>query len=657
MALTPPPAAPPDADATVLGAAADSLGMPPDADTLNALPTGTRLHEFEILGVIGEGGFGIVYLAQDHVLGRRVALKEYLPASMALRPATSTEVRLRATRHADTFALGLRSFVNEARLLAQFDHPALLKVYRFWEAHGTAYMAMPYYAGRTLRAAYGEGATARPDEAWLRRLLGPLMDALETMHAARCYHRDVAPDNILLQAGDHPVLLDFGAARRVVGDATQDLTVILKSGYAPIEQYAQTPGVEQGPWTDVYALAAVLHFLLLGQPPPPAVARVVQDSARPLAETAAGLASPAFLQGIDRCLALWPADRPASMAAMREVLGLGMNPAARETGRVGMTAVEAAPMDGPAQASRLDATDADTLPADAMRQYPEALHAEAEPTSTRRDEPPRRIAPHQAQGPHAPPPTEALPSQARIALRGLAVAAGVLTAGLAATWAWRGMPAWDTASAKPAAATPSRLASSPLAAEAGATAASSATAGVPELAPSGPSAARRAEADASLLSGGPGVAPGAGPSQPLDAQALDAQAPDVSLSPRETGPAAPAPDISAGRALTPDVRPPASTAVDRAAPTSGPPPGLTAPPVRKRRSADAASPSPAPRRGATTGPDDAGTHDGNRAVASPSGPGATVAPTESQPTPADLEADRRKVRELNDKLDELLKAR
>src|SRR5262245_2170214 len=134
----------------------------------NALPVGTRLNEFEIVGLIGEGGFGIVYLAHDRVLERKVALKEYLPSALASR-GPGMSVAPTSTRNGEVFEIGLRSFVNEARLLAQFDHPALVKVYRFWETHGTAYMVMPYYEGITLKEALRRTG-APPDEARLRKL-------------------------------------------------------------------------------------------------------------------------------------------------------------------------------------------------------------------------------------------------------------------------------------------------------------------------------------------------------------------------------------------------------------------------------------------------------------------------------------------------------
>lgn len=290
-----------------------------------ALPTGTRLSdEFEIVGLVGQGGFGIVYLADDHSLQRRVAVKEYMPASLAMR-GESSRVVLKSERDADTFGVGLRSFVNEARLLARFDHPALLKVFRFWEANGTAYMAMPYYAGRTLKQVI-ESSASPPDEAWMRRVLLPVMDALALLHSENCFHRDVAPDNIMLLEGDKPVLLDFGAARRVIGDMTQALTVILKPGYAPIEQYAEMSGVRQGAWTDVYALAAVVHWMITGHTPPPAVGRMMSDSYEPLVRLAGERYSQRFLQGIDRSLSVRGEDRPQSMAAMRDLLGWNPSP-------------------------------------------------------------------------------------------------------------------------------------------------------------------------------------------------------------------------------------------------------------------------------------------------------------------------------------------
>ena len=292
----------------------------PHKGSTRSLPAGDRLEEFEILGVIGEGGFGIVYLARDHLLHREVALKEYMPASFAERGDSRT-VSVSSPRHEEAFEAGRRSFINEARLLAQFDHPALVRVHRFWEANGTAYMVMPFYRAPTLREVILSGGP-RP-EAWLRAWLDPMLAALQVLHDQGIYHRDIAPDNVLMLDGERPVLLDFGAARQVIGDATQNLTVILKPGYAPIEQYAFGEGARQGPWTDLYALAAVARYCATGKAPPPAVSRILNDEMRPLAEVSAHPLSEMFCLTIDRALSIHAPDRPASVAQFREWLGLG----------------------------------------------------------------------------------------------------------------------------------------------------------------------------------------------------------------------------------------------------------------------------------------------------------------------------------------------
>jgi len=291
------------------------------------LAPGTRLGEFEVTKTIGEGGFGIVYLAWDHSLDRKVALKEYMPTSLAYR-AGAADIKPRSERHRETFDAGMKSFINEAKMLAQFDHPSLLKVYRFWEANGTAYMVMPFLEGATVRDTV-RAMPGPPDEAWILGLLAPLLDALVMLHSSQIYHRDIAPDNVLLMADTgRPLLLDFGAARRVIGDMTQALTAILKPGYAPVEQYADMPGLKQGPWTDVYALAAVVHWMIMGKTPPPSVGRLFDDPYVPLAQSAAGRYSDSFLRAVDHALAVMPDKRTPSIEAMRVELFGGTPPAA-----------------------------------------------------------------------------------------------------------------------------------------------------------------------------------------------------------------------------------------------------------------------------------------------------------------------------------------
>ena len=292
----------------------------PAKDAQNGcLPRGFRLREFVIERVLGDGGFGVVYSALDLRLERRVAIKEYMPSSLARRDTDYSVQMLTSKRHRDAFEVGLRSFINEARLLARFEHPALIKVHQFWQEKGTAYMVMPYYAAPTLRN-WVRSQQQPVGEAWLRAFLLSAMEAVEVMHGESCLHRDIAPDNILVLKDANPLLLDFGAARRVIGDLRKALTVIVKPGFAPLEQYADTVKMKQGPWTDVYALAAVGHFVITGHPPAPAVSRVLADEVVPLRVRAKGRYSDALLGALDTALAVKPERRPQTIAAFRDLL-------------------------------------------------------------------------------------------------------------------------------------------------------------------------------------------------------------------------------------------------------------------------------------------------------------------------------------------------
>jgi hypothetical protein len=262
-----------------------------------------------------------------------VALKEYLPAALAGRRPDG-EIAVRSELFYEPFSAGLRSFINESRLLARFDHPSLVKVHRFWEANGTAYMVMPFYEGVTLKQVR-QSMTAPPEEAWLRRILDALLGALEVMHTASVYHRDVAPDNILLLRSGVPVLLDFGAARHVLAEQTQTITAMLKPAYAPIEQYADALEFRQGPWTDIYATAATLHYCLTGKAPLTAIARTVHETYEPLHERL-DLRDPPeghpyeanWLAALDWALEVKPQARPQSIAQWKDALS-GKVPAPR----------------------------------------------------------------------------------------------------------------------------------------------------------------------------------------------------------------------------------------------------------------------------------------------------------------------------------------
>jgi serine/threonine protein kinase len=358
--------------------------MTADVDAhVQALAPGTRFGELEVLGTLGAGGFGIVYLARDHSLEREVAIKEYMPSQFALRDGQS-HVSVRSLSMRDTFELGRRSFVNEARLLARFDHPSLLKVYRFWEANGTAYMAMPRLVGQNLREAARRQPTP-PPEAWVRRIFDTVLAGLEALHAQQVWHRDVAPDNIFLPAdGSAPILLDFGAARQAIGDRTQSFTAILKPSFAPIEQYAEATSLRQGPWTDFYALAAVMHQLLTGHPPQPATARTMADELAPLALP--GYA-PSFLAALDWALRVPPHQRPQSAAEWRDVVaGRAPVPAAQPI------PPRRAPAPPSAPATEVDIEFADTVQGP-LPELPDLFDSPAERTLVTQPPPARRGPP------------------------------------------------------------------------------------------------------------------------------------------------------------------------------------------------------------------------------------------------------------------------
>lgn len=292
----------------------------------DALPSGTRLGGYQIVELLGRGGFGIVYLALDSSLQRQVAIKEYFPAELAMR-YDDHQISVKPGGDANDFAIGKAAFLNEAKMLARFDHPSLARVHSFWEENRSAYMVMPYYEGRSLRATLA-ALPGPPDEAWLRALLTPLLSALSTLHTAQCLHLDISPENIMVLGNGRPVLIDFGVANRWATDKTLPLATLLNPAYAPIEQYSESESLTQGPWTDLYALAGVLHFAITGQPPARATVRAVDDPQRPLAETVLarnqGLPqlnySATFLAAIDKALAVKPRDRPRDVTDFQQWL-------------------------------------------------------------------------------------------------------------------------------------------------------------------------------------------------------------------------------------------------------------------------------------------------------------------------------------------------
>src|SRR5262245_26903824 len=276
------------------------------SDNVQALTPGTMLGDYRLDAVIGHGGFGITYRAFDTQLAKFVAIKEYLPVEFAGRGGDGNVVP-RGARFADDFAWGRERFLDEARALARFRHPHIVPVLRYFEANGTAYTVMEFEDGRNLAELLRDPAR-RLSADDVRRLAEGLLNGLGAVHAQGFLHRDIKPSNIIIRRDGVAVLIDFGAARQAMGERTRTLTGVLTPQYAPIEQYALDG--RQGPWSDIYSAAAVLHHTIAGRPPPDAAARVGKDPYRPLAETAGDRFEPAFLAAIDRALAFAPADRP-----------------------------------------------------------------------------------------------------------------------------------------------------------------------------------------------------------------------------------------------------------------------------------------------------------------------------------------------------------
>lgn len=285
-----------------------------------ALPVGTQLGDYRLDALIGHGGFGITYRAFDTQLAKFVAIKEYMPVEFAMRRPDGT-VAPRSARYGDDFAWGRERFLDEARALARFRHVHIVPVLRYFEANGTAYTVMEFEDGHSVAQILRQpGRRLQPEE--VRSLTEGMLSGLGAVHAQGFLHRDIKPSNVIVRRDGVPILIDFGAARQAMGGRTRTLTSILTPQYAPIEQYAMDG--KQGPWTDIYSTAAVLHHAIAGFPPPEAVSRVGSDPYRPLAVTHADRFDGSMLAAIDRGLAFAPEQRPQTISEWRTLFGASL---------------------------------------------------------------------------------------------------------------------------------------------------------------------------------------------------------------------------------------------------------------------------------------------------------------------------------------------
>lgn len=288
---------------------------------LNSLPAGYQLHWYTIQQVIGQGAFGITYLAEDVNLSRKVAIKEYMPAQLAARAEDKSAQPL-SLEDAEKYFWGKDRFLNEARLLADVKHPSIVQVLSVFETNNTAYMVMQYERGESLDNILKRHGTL--DQNQLLEVLYPIMEGLEFIHSRHIIHRDVKPSNIYIREDGPPVLLDFGSARRSLQTRTAKLTSLVTPGYAPIEQYGARAN-KQGPWTDIYGLGATLHRCITGSPPPDAINRsesIVTESLDtycPSATTTHHEFCPALIEAIQVALKFKPQDRPQSISEWRNI--------------------------------------------------------------------------------------------------------------------------------------------------------------------------------------------------------------------------------------------------------------------------------------------------------------------------------------------------
>ena len=285
---------------------------------IHCLRPGTRLiGHYVIYSVLGQGGFGITYMGMDELHQTKVAIKEYFPQGIVTRNVDyGDDVTITYVGQEANYLNGKQHFIDEAHIMLQFDkNQGIVDVIDFFEVNNTAYIVMEYLDGITLKQYLKEKGRISAED--IQMLMVPLMESLDEIHSQGLIHRDISPDNIMVLSNGDIKLMDFGAARAYTDFGERSLSVVLKPGYAPPEQY-QTHGV-QGPWTDIYALGATMYQCLTGRKPDDATKRSLEDTLVSPSMLGVRIAPPVEY-AIMRALQIRPADRYRNLGEFCEDL-------------------------------------------------------------------------------------------------------------------------------------------------------------------------------------------------------------------------------------------------------------------------------------------------------------------------------------------------